>query len=118
MVTNERQRQYASESRKNRSKTKSKGGNDSETLTDDASQPNGNQISGDRSRRPVSSSPFPDIDPKLNQYHYEVEEPQPSEDGQDSTRLQGPNRFTSAFPIKPPDASEVKYIVNILKDGQ
>lgn len=56
------------------------------------------------------ASSFPELDPNLSQYPYEGE----------SSNVQIPGRssasgFTSVFPINPPD--EIKYIINIIKDG-
>lgn len=127
MVTNERQRLYASQSRKGRSQAKSKeetkDQSDQESeLADRTSQPpqtNGHGRSRRKSRQLLSQSPIPEIDPKLNQYHYVVEEPLPSGDEQGSVKSHTTGGFTTLFPVRPPsDSDEVRYLVNIIKDGQ
>jgi hypothetical protein len=120
MVTNERQRLYALESRKTRNEAKANGKvkdqpeEDFEHPSVVIPQPNGRHKS-----RPstASPSPFPEVDPKLQQYHYEVEERLPSE-GRYSTKSPIMNCFGSVFSRKSPDTSEVRYFVNILKDGE
>jgi len=117
MVTNERQRQYASQSRK--IKAKSKGGekdhsdHDSELLDDSQpSQPNGHIRFRPIPRASASASPVPEIDPKLNQYHYVVEEPPIPEDGDISAKSHSTNGFPSM------SLDSIKYSINIMKDGE
>ena len=118
MVTNERQRLYALESRKNRNEAKA-----NEKLKDkeDLEHPSGmvpppNERS--RSRHSTASpSAFRDVDPKLQQYHYQVEERLASE-GECSSKSPVPIKFGPAFPRASPDSNEVRYFVNILKDGK
>jgi hypothetical protein len=114
MVTNERQRLYANESRKNRvqGKSKDEGGKDlveGSEFTKDRT-PRSTQLNERRiSQSHPSPSPYPEIDPKLSHFSYGAEQYQ-------STKSQAANGFISAFPIKPPDSNEVKYVVNIIKN--
>lgn len=124
-MTNERQRLYALESRKSRMEAKANEESrvqpdlDSEHPSDDTSRskkPPRPSKSRESQSLQNSTSPFLDVDPKLRQYHYDVQERSPSE-GQYSAKPTGTNGFSSAFPIKAPDASNVKYLINIMKDG-
>lgn len=120
MVTNERQRIYASESRKGNpqattkripgaKKIQSQG---SSTLTEGTPRPNGEQ----RLSAP-SPSPYPSvIDPKLNQYHYNVGElsnAQQSSLSQTQTNnvvLADGGLSTGA------DDGNTKYLINIMRE--
>lgn len=106
MVTNERQRLYANESRKNRIQSKKDG--ETSGFNKDGT-PNRNTRSASQSLL-SPSSPRSEIDPKLSQYPYNPDEIP-------TGKLQGTNGFTSAFPIKSPATIEVKYLINIIKDG-
>jgi len=121
MVTNERQRQYALKSRKGQGKSKK--GNMGEKGhsgrdIDDATEPtqsNGRSRSRRGSRTNATPSPSPEIDPNLNQYHYVIQEQLPPEDGHVS---QSNNDYPILFPTRSPDADQVKYIINIVKDDE
>jgi hypothetical protein len=112
MVTNERQRQYAIETRKAQAKESSKRQLGSDTPKADTPQPNGKDL------QIHSPSPFPEMDPKLNQYHYNVESAFPTESGQATTKID-----TASGTVHDPQLSagasnegEVKYQVNILQN--
>lgn len=118
MVTNERQRQYAIETRKctangtprNDNKRKPRG---SVTSNDDTPQRSGEE-------RLSAPSPYPVIDPKLNQYHYKVDESFPSGDGQKEPAAQTNNGVSADLqPEAGEDVDEsIKYLVNIMQDGR
>jgi hypothetical protein len=121
MVTNERQRLYASQSRKGRTEGKSRKVNmdqsdeDAELPKDDTTQ-SSNGSRRIRHQGEESASPMPGIDPELEQYHYVEDEMQQSESRRNSIGSRSSNGFASAFPIKTTDSDEVKYFVNII-DG-
>jgi len=123
MVTNERQRLYASQSRKGRSQGKLRKANtdqsdgESEIPKDGPTQPS-NRRRRSRHQGEGSLSPMPEIDPKLDQYHYVLEDMQRSEDGRNSIGSRSSSGFPSAFPIKTPDIDEVKYLVSIVDEGR
>jgi len=118
MVTNERQRRYAIESRKKKVEAASEKaangqpGNTSERTKTTAPQPNGCA----ESQLP-SASPFPEMDPKLNEYNYDVESPSPSRDGRSISRPETAMSITSSFPVQSPSTDGVKYLINITEDG-
>jgi len=68
MVTNERQRKYAIESRKNAAKAGGRRQHEQGSATPQGSTP---QPDGQSQLLPTSS--VQDIDPKLNQYHYNLD---------------------------------------------
>lgn len=119
-MTNERQRLYALESRKTRNEAKANGEIKGQA-EEDFEHPSVvvPQSNGRHKSRPsrASPSPYPEVDPKLQQYHYEVEERLPPE-GRYSTNSPIIYGFSSAFLRKSPDTSEVRYFINILKDGE
>ena len=98
MVTNERQRLYALESRKNRPQTNSKG------------------VKKQRLNAP-SPSPSPAIDPKLDNYHYHVEETFPPDSAQQSSTtgtnngVRGDDQVSTESEVDVPN----KYLVNIMR---
>jgi len=124
MVTNERQRQYAIESRKSTNQTSETG-----TKRNSSNKRQHDQISSTPSRDsslPLNQSQtrpllqYPEIDPKLDQYHYNID-PAFAEDGQgppkrqkaDDTTLNGDQTFTGAT-----DITVLQYQINILTNGR
>jgi hypothetical protein len=99
MVTNERQRLYALEARKNKTQsTQDKKGKTKQRLN------------------APSPSPSPDIDPKLNNYHYNVDETFPPENTQQSSTTQTPNSVGDDEVSKEPGIDvPKKYLVNIMQ---
>jgi hypothetical protein len=118
MVTNERQRRYAIETRKitvngrskNDNRRKSKG---STTSNDDTPHRNGKE-------RLMSHSPYPTIDPKLNQYHYNVDELFPSGGGQErpTTRTNSGVSADLQSSAGADIGQSIKYLVNIMQGGR
>jgi hypothetical protein len=98
MVTNERQRLYALESRKNRPQTNSK------------------SVKKQRLNAP-SPSLSPAIDPKLDNYHYHVEEVFPPDSAQQSPTTQTNNGVTGDDQVSTESEVDVpnKYLVNIMQ---
>lgn len=111
MVTNERQRIYALEARANK---KARGGEReiSPTPTEEGTP----RPMGERMRAP-SPSQFPAIDPKLNQYHYNINESsmaqQPSMPKSQTNSMEPANSELS--PVA--DDGNIKYSINIMQNG-
>lgn len=116
MVTNERQRQYALETRSEKRKagekinSKRKRVQNSATPSEAAPQRTSGQV--------TSQSPYADVDPNLNEYHYNVEGTYEAEgeDGTSKSRT-GPTA-ENEFSIGEPDESGIRFYLNILQNGQ
>ena len=115
MVTNERQRQYAIETRKGNTQTK--GGTKRQLGSETPKRATPQPTSKEHQSQP---SPYRELDPKLNQYHYNLESAFPTENGQAANAVQttigmvpDPHLFAGAS-----DDGEVKYQVNILQNGR
>jgi hypothetical protein len=113
MVTNERQRQYAIETRKstnNTPKVANKRQNDQVSATPprNSSQPLNDTV-----------SQYPNIDPKLDPYHYNIDPSFASEDNQSpSKRQKCQAEITPALVIQPPgEEQEIKYHINLLSSS-
>jgi len=118
MVTNERQRRYAIESRKKKVEA---------AAEKDANGQPANGLGRARTATPQpsvraqlqlpSASPFLEMDPKLNEYNYDDESPSPSRDGRSISRPPTAISITSLFPVQPPGTNGVKYLINIMENG-
>ena len=111
MVTNERQRIYALEARKKSSLGKKiRHGDDAREVSptpteEETPHPSGRRMSG------PSPSPNPPIDPKLNQYHYNVNE---SSMSQNQSSIINPEKGEPAGA----DGGNLQYHVNIMQNGR
>jgi hypothetical protein len=111
MVTNERQRIYALDARKKNSLAKKLRDGDeareaSPTPTEEGTpHPNGERMSA------PSPSPYPAIDPKLKQYHYNVNESSMSQN-QSSIINPGEGELSGA------DVGNLQYLINIMHNGR
>ncbi len=115
MVTNERQRQYAVETRKSSGTTPSAGKVTNRKQRDAPDTPSTIQ---------EPSSRYPDIDPKLDQYHYNLDPSFTSSTAEDPTvpirirpSLHDVSAGKESFPASPLSESQVQYHVNILHNG-
>lgn len=102
MVSNERQRQYAIVARKKHSRGK-KG-----TVYGQEAAQHDDEVDGGCEIR--SSSPFPEIDPKLNQYHYDLDAS--FSDGHSK------NQEVTVTSERVEVDADMKYLVNILQSGR
>jgi len=117
MVTNERQRQYAVETRKSTSTTTSTG---KATNRKARGAPDTPSITKEASAR------YPDIDPKLDQYHYNIDPSfnpataadDPSAPHQDRAPFHTDiSASQEPFPTSPASENHIKYHVNILHNS-
>lgn len=117
MVTNERQRQYAVETRKSSNTTPSSGKATNRKTRDAPDTP---------STTAEQPSRYPDIDPKLDQYHYNLDpsfnSTTTAEDLSAPPRTQpqlhsGVSTSQEPFPVLPPSETHINYHVNILHNG-
>jgi hypothetical protein len=115
MVTNERQRQYAVETRKSTGST-SNGGKATNKRPRDA--PNTPSTTNELSSR------YPDIDPKLDQYHYNIDPSFASNTADEPSDPHGirPSLHTLSaaqelYPASSLSENHVQYHVNILHNG-
>jgi hypothetical protein len=117
MVTNERQRQYAVETRKSTSTTPSNGKAASKKARDAPDTP---------SITKEPSSRYPDIDPKLDQYHYNIDPSFNSPTTADDPPGPHPDRAPfhtnvsasqEPFPASSLSDAHINYHVNILHNG-
>jgi hypothetical protein len=117
MVTNERQRQYALETREEKRRTGEKTGGkrqrDQTSATPTESTPQRK-----RGPRGISPSPYDDVDPNLDEYHYNVEEKYPSAGGDGISNQQTGDALGNQFSIRETDESGIKYHINVLQDGR
>lgn len=117
MVTNERQRQYALETREEKrrtgEKTSSKRQRDQTSAT-----PTEGTTQRKRGRRGISPSPYDDVDPKLDEYHYNVEEIYSTEGGDGISKQQTRHTAGNQFSMGETDESGIKYHINILQNGR
>jgi hypothetical protein len=117
MVTNERQRQYALETREEKRRTGEKTvGKRQRDQT--SSTPTEGTPQRKRGRRGISPSPYNDVDPKLDEYHYNIEDTYPSEGGDGASKHQVGHAAGNPFSIGETDESGIKYHINILQDGR
>ena len=97
MVTNERQRRYATEKRE-------------EQRTKEKDKPT-KELGDSPAKKPASLSPYPDVDPRLDEYHLNVAPHLPAELIENPPDVQnGPEL------IEEVDDSAVKYHVNIIEN--
>jgi hypothetical protein len=117
MVTNERQRQYAVETRKSTSATPSIGKATNKRARDAPNTPS-------TIKEPPSR--YPDIDPKLDQYHYNLDPSFTSTTAADDPSVPHPDRAPfhtdvsasqEPFPTSPLSETHINYHVNILHNG-
>ncbi|RDL40539.1 uncharacterized protein BP5553_00518 [Venustampulla echinocandica] len=104
MVTNERQRQYAISTRKSKRKSPAK-------------IPSENPQSNGQPTRSCSPSPYSDIDPKLNQYHYNPD----ARFSTDATQAQASSQNSvepEGLPSSTDKEASITYQINILKDNR
>jgi hypothetical protein len=112
MVTNERQRRYAIESRKNLAAAKAgRKQHDQGSAT-----PIGGTPQPDSQSSTLSVPAIVDIDPKLNQYHYSIESPLPQEQQQDVV-TSSRTVVKSVLAKKADEAEGIKYLVSIIHEG-
>jgi len=116
MVTNERQRLYAIETRQEKrkagEKTNSKRKRDQTSATPSEGTPT-------RKQGRQGILPFPaDVDPKLDEYHYNVEEAYPIEGGGEISTSQTGHAVAKEFSLGQPDGTGLRYHLNILQDGK
>ena len=116
MVTNERQRQYAAETRHDkRQRLKQRLGEHSTaspTPTERTPKPN--------HRYDISPTPLGGVEPKLGEYHYDGKSAAfPSENGDDGIQLKD---GTTSGTLCPADEErekvDIRYFINILQDGR
>lgn len=128
MVTNERQRQYAIETRKSNSSSQT-----AAKIVRKAQDPQYITPTRDRSQAPPRdtepSSRYPDIDPKLDQYHYTPEASIPDATDNMTNVSAGPtpapnhqrnsdsNGSAKAIHVTSPADGEVQYHLNIMHGG-
>ena len=118
MVTNERQRQYATTNRKKREKRDDIRLPDqvAETRIGDSSQTDAQLGNYERQE----STPHNlDIDPNLSQFHYSITDSvQLSNDPTDSAQLPADETANDSYLPEPPTEVNLKYHINILHDGR
>jgi hypothetical protein len=117
MVTNERQRQYALETREEKrrtgEKTSSKRQRDQTSAT-----PTEGTLQSKHGHRCISPSPYDDVDPKLDEYHYNVEETYSTEGGNGISKQQTRHTAGNQFSMGETDESGIQYHINILQNGR
>jgi hypothetical protein len=112
MVTNERQRKYAMESRKNLAATKA----GRKQHDQGCATPMGGAPQPDSQSSTLSAPAIVDIDPKLNQYHYSIESPPPQEQQQDVVTASR-TVVKSVLAKKAAEGEGLKYLVSIMYEG-
>jgi hypothetical protein len=113
MVTNERQRKYATEMRKNSAAAKAaqeQGHRGSATPAGGTPQPD---VQSDA----LSITSVIDIDPKLNQYHYNIQSPAAQEQPQ-GTASPPKTAVKSVFAKKAAELEGIKYHVSIMQESR
>lgn len=116
MVTNERQRRYALETRRNLAAAKQgqnekNQGSATPTPTADTTQP-------DSQAEAFSTPPALEIDPKLNQYHYSIESPG-SQGQQPDVVITTPRTGVKfVFAKKAAEAEGLRYHLSIMQEGR
>jgi hypothetical protein len=117
MVTNERQRQYAVETRKSTGTTSSTRKSTDKKARDAPDTPS-------TTKEPLSR--YPDIDPKLDQYHYNIDPSFNSATPADDPSVPHPDRTPfhidvpasqEPFPASPLSETHISYHINILHNG-
>jgi hypothetical protein len=117
MVTNERQRLYALETRQEKRKAGEKI-NKKRKRDQNATSESEETPGRKRGRRGNSPSPYDDVDPKLDEYHYHVEETYPEEGDDDMSKSRTGQVMGNEFSIEQPDESNLRYHLSILQNGQ
>lgn len=116
MVTNERQRLYALETRQEKrnagEKTHNKRKRDN---SDTASEGTPRRK---RDRRGISPTPLADVDPALDEYHYNVEETYPGEGEAGISNSQTGHTVLNEFSIGEPDETGIRYLLNFLQNSR
>jgi hypothetical protein len=116
MVTNERQRQYAAETRNDKRQRlklrQSENSTASPTPAARTPQPH--------RRQGISPTPLGGVDPKLGEYHYNIQSSTfPTENRDDSIQIRdGTTSGTPHSEAEEDEKAEVTYFVNILQDGR
>jgi len=116
MVTNERQRLYALETRQEKRKAGEKTNNKRKRDQTSASPSDGTP-QRKRGQRGISPSPA-GVDPKLDEYHYNVEGTYPVEGEDEISMSQAEHAIASQFSLGQQDGTGLRYYVNILQDGK
>jgi hypothetical protein len=117
MVTNERQRLYALETRQEKRKAGEKINNKrkrDQNATSESEEPPGRK----RGRQGNSPSPYDDVDPKLDEYHYHVEETYPEEVENGISESRTAQAVGNPFSIEEPDESNLRYHLSVIQNGQ
>ncbi len=117
MVTNERQRLYALETRQEKRKAGEKINNKrkrGQNATSESEEPRRRK----RGRRGNSHSPYNDVDPKLDEYHYHVEETYSEEVENGVQKSRTGQAAGNEFSIEEPDESNLRYHISIIQNGQ
>jgi len=117
MVTNERQRLYALETRQEKRKAGEKINNQrkrDQNATSESEEPPGRK----RGRQGNSPSPYDDVDPKLDEYHYHVEETYPEEVENGISESRTAQAVGNPFSIEEPDESNLRYHLSVIQNGQ
>ena len=121
MVTNERQRVYALETRKGNIQP------GSIPKTGNKQQPNYNPVIPARNIQPnaaqqldLSPRQYPELDPKLNHYHYDIDASFASEDGQSTANSRKTTDIIQDLQLMPGTLgeTEMQYHVNIVYQGR
>ncbi|KAG0646953.1 hypothetical protein D0Z07_6346 [Hyphodiscus hymeniophilus] len=111
-VTNERQRLYAFEARKKNLAAKKGSKEDSPRPSMEGTpQPNGDRMSA------PSPSPYPAIDPKLNQYRYDLNESSTAHDPA-VVKTQTNSLISANANAEGGVGENLKYFVNIMQNGR
>jgi hypothetical protein len=117
MVTNERQRQYALETRQEKRKAGEKIGS-KRKRNHNSGTPSEGTLQRKRGSRGTSPSSYVAVDPNLDEYHYNVEGTYAPEGEDGTSKLQTGQAGVNEFSIGEPDESGIRFHLNILQNGQ